>query len=159
MENNDKPIDPDRLALNVKESFPCREEPTLFGDELLSAFERKILTAKIQEVLPPGEVFLQQLREFFTQMCCKHNESISNLSDKEWVQQSMGLSHSQLEKFLVDAARRFTKAFCEPGEAVGALCATSVGEPTTQMTLKVGNWIRHQLYLFLLFSLVSDIPL
>lgn len=46
------------------------------------------------------------------------------------------LTSSQLQTFLNLAWQKFNRAKVEPGTAVGAICAQSVGEPATQMTLK-----------------------
>lgn len=139
MESNERPFDCDRMLLNVREHFPCREESSLFGDELIAAFERKLLSNDVQASLPQGDSFTDELRQFISDLVAKQNDSITTLCDKDLIIHSMGLSSTQLEKFILLSATRFVKSFCEPGEAVGALCATSVGEPTTQMTLKVSR--------------------
>ena len=46
------------------------------------------------------------------------------------------VSKTHLEETLKISARKYIRATCEPGTAVGALCAQSIGEPGTQMTLK-----------------------
>lgn len=46
------------------------------------------------------------------------------------------VTKSLLEETLNVCARKYIRATCEPGTAVGALCAQSIGEPGTQMTLK-----------------------
>ena len=40
-------------------------------------------------------------------------------------------------KNLMQSNAKYTKAYVEPGEAIGATRAQSIGEPGTQMTLKV----------------------
>ncbi|KJH41173.1 RNA polymerase Rpb1, domain 2 [Dictyocaulus viviparus] len=49
---------------------------------------------------------------------------------------SFCVSHSQLKTFLEKCCDKLKKAIVEPGTAVGAIAATSIGEPSTQMTLK-----------------------
>ncbi|WKY14160.1 hypothetical protein Q1695_000032 [Nippostrongylus brasiliensis] len=46
------------------------------------------------------------------------------------------VSHSQFVAFLERCCLKLRKAVVEPGTAVGAIAATSIGEPSTQMTLK-----------------------
>ncbi|KAK6759531.1 hypothetical protein RB195_021237 [Necator americanus] len=46
------------------------------------------------------------------------------------------VSHSQFVAFLESCCLKLRKAVVEPGTAVGAIAATSIGEPSTQMTLK-----------------------
>merc|ERR1712025_600789 len=43
---------------------------------------------------------------------------------------------SQMVRFVQKCRDKYMKAMMEPGTAVGALCAQSIGEPGTQMTLK-----------------------
>merc|ERR1719414_1976938 len=43
---------------------------------------------------------------------------------------------SQMVEFVNICRQKYSKAMMEPGTAVGALCAQSIGEPGTQMTLK-----------------------
>lgn len=46
------------------------------------------------------------------------------------------LTCSQLVTFLETCGLKYTRSIIEPGTAVGALAAQSIGEPGTQMTLK-----------------------
>lgn len=46
------------------------------------------------------------------------------------------MTKSQLDKFLNVCRDKFMRARIEPGTAVGAVGAQSIGEPGTQMTLK-----------------------
>ena len=43
---------------------------------------------------------------------------------------------TQLVAFVDLCNEKYMKSIMEPGTAVGALCAQSIGEPGTQMTLK-----------------------
>ena len=52
------------------------------------------------------------------------------------VSQLNRLTISQVSQFLEVCLRKYNRALIEPGEAVGAICAQSIGEPGTQMTLK-----------------------
>eukprot|EP00040_Diaphanoeca_grandis_P034786 m.217186 g.217186 ORF g.217186 m.217186 type:complete len:1466 (-) comp33232_c0_seq1:105-4502(-) len=52
------------------------------------------------------------------------------------VMQVMRVTKEQLVKFLRVCARKYVAAAIEPGSAVGAVGAQSIGEPGTQMTLK-----------------------
>ena len=52
------------------------------------------------------------------------------------VQQDQHMSMRQLQLFLSLSARKYAGASIEPGTAVGAVGAQSIGEPGTQMTLK-----------------------
>ncbi|CAG8437968.1 16808_t:CDS:10 [Acaulospora morrowiae] len=60
----------------------------------------------------------------------------SSGSLKNIVNQKLMITESQLLKFLDTCWHKFMRAKIEPGTAVGALGAQSIGEPGTQMTLK-----------------------
>ena len=55
---------------------------------------------------------------------------------QEHVDRTAKLSHTTLVAFIDMCLRRYEKAAVQPGTAVGALGAQSIGEPGTQMTLK-----------------------
>ncbi len=46
------------------------------------------------------------------------------------------VTRTQLEQFVATCLEKFNRAQIEPGSAVGAVGAQSIGEPGTQMTLK-----------------------
>lgn len=52
------------------------------------------------------------------------------------VKQLERLTVSQLVEFIHTCKEKYMRAVIEPGTAVGALAAQSIGEPGTQMTLK-----------------------
>ena len=47
-----------------------------------------------------------------------------------------GVSEREFREFVMQVWRKYERARVEPGEAVGAVTAQSIGEPGTQMTLK-----------------------
>ena len=47
-----------------------------------------------------------------------------------------GITDKQMLLFFQLYIKRINRAIIEPGEAIGALTAQSIGEPATQMTLK-----------------------
>ena len=52
------------------------------------------------------------------------------------VNQLLKISYKSIEKFLEQCLYKYSRAKVEPGTAVGAIGAQSIGEPGTQMTLK-----------------------
>ena len=46
------------------------------------------------------------------------------------------ITRTQLQEFITTCTDKFMRARIEPGTAVGAVGAQSIGEPGTQMTLK-----------------------
>jgi DNA-directed RNA polymerase III subunit RPC1 len=141
MEQNDRPIDFHRLRLHICETQPCRDESALRPNELNELVNAKLDEESVQNLLPPGHVFLQELREFFVQMANMQSElvegvgtSFANVDRLTW--NCCRFTKTQLELFLQGALDRCTAAQVEPGEAVGAIGAQSISEPGTQMTLK-----------------------
>ena len=141
MENNDRPVDFDRLRLHVSQILPCRDERRLLPDQLLYSVETILKSSGFQNILPTGRVFHNEIREFFkglseqqekiTELYADNDEAVELLT---W--NSSRITESQLEKMMEIALDSFTKAYVEAGEAVGAMGAQSISEPGTQMTLK-----------------------
>ena len=55
---------------------------------------------------------------------------------KEYAERTAKMSRSTLVAFIRACLEKYDKAQVEPGSAVGAIAAQSIGEPGTQMTLK-----------------------
>ncbi len=51
-----------------------------------------------------------------------------------------GLTVEELEKIIKETINRYEKSLVEPGEAVGTVAAQSIGEPSTQMTLRTFHY-------------------
>ncbi|MCD6196422.1 MAG: DNA-directed RNA polymerase subunit A'' [Staphylothermus sp.] len=51
-----------------------------------------------------------------------------------------GLTVEELEKIIEETINRYEKSLVEPGEAVGTVAAQSIGEPSTQMTLRTFHY-------------------
>ncbi|XP_040983079.1 DNA-directed RNA polymerase III subunit RPC1 isoform X7 [Aquila chrysaetos chrysaetos] len=91
--------------------YPCRSEPALSKNEL-------VLTSES----------IMKKSEF---LCCR-----DSFLQPRVLYQLDRITPTQLEKFLETCRDKYMRAQMEPGSAVGALCAQSIGEPGTQMTLK-----------------------
>lgn len=59
-----------------------------------------------------------------------------NASNELWQSEVLPLTEGVLEAFLAHCARKYKRKICEPGTPCGAIAAQSVGEPSTQMTLR-----------------------
>ena len=144
MENNDRPVNFDRVCLHVSQVAPCREEPILSSTDLRDTIEQKLKETRFQSLLPNGRQFLEEIKTYFNKMADK----LKNLEDdplasapgslplesKAW--NTCRVTASQMEMILEKAHQRYLRALVEAGEAVGAIGAQSIGEPGTQMTLK-----------------------
>ena len=144
MENNDRPVDFERLRMTIREHSPCPEEETLRADDLVRLVEEKLNEKRFQDLLPTGKVFLQEIRDYFDSLASKQRQLIDEsgtderLSARSW--HSSRVTETQLEALLQTALEKCLKAYVEPGEAIGAIGAQSISEPGTQMTLKVSHW-------------------
>lgn len=141
MENNERPIDFDRLRLHISQIAPCADENALLGDELMSLVNIKLTEDRFQAIMPAGGIFLQEIRDYFATLATLQKDlivdtgSVDRLSYRTW--NSSRVTVTQLDLILQSALEKILLAFVEPGEAVGAMGAQSISEPGTQMTLKV----------------------
>ena len=133
---NAQPIEFKRCLMNVKGLHPARGEAPVTKAVLHAALakfkkENKLLNtgdeADGQELVYGGgisELFFRQMSEFIT-------SEIESPSDGGAI-----ISESQLNTFLDVCMQKYNAKRIEPGTAVGAVGAQSIGEPGTQMTLK-----------------------
>ncbi|ETE69582.1 DNA-directed RNA polymerase III subunit RPC1, partial [Ophiophagus hannah] len=110
MEGKDEPLEFKRVLDNIRAVYPSRSEPALSKNELVLTAESIM---KKNEFLCCQDSFLQEIKKFIKSM----SEKIKKTRDK------YGINDNGTTEM-------------EPGSAVGALCAQSIGEPGTQMTLK-----------------------
>ncbi|XP_075697917.1 DNA-directed RNA polymerase III subunit RPC1 isoform X1 [Rhinoderma darwinii] len=152
MEGKDEPLEFKRVLDNVKAVFPCSVEPALSKNELVLTTESIL---KKPEFLSCQDSYLQSLTDTGFRHYYKEirkfveavSERIKKTRDKYGINdngtteprvlyQLDRITPTQLEKFLETCRDKYMRAQMEPGSAVGALCAQSIGEPGTQMTLK-----------------------
>eukprot|EP00532_Pseudo-nitzschia_australis_P011994 CAMPEP_0168218712 /NCGR_PEP_ID=MMETSP0140_2-20121125/8073_1 /TAXON_ID=44445 /ORGANISM="Pseudo-nitzschia australis, Strain 10249 10 AB" /LENGTH=985 /DNA_ID=CAMNT_0008146845 /DNA_START=176 /DNA_END=3130 /DNA_ORIENTATION=+ len=141
MENNDRPVDFERLSMTIRESFPCRDEVTLGPEELRLIVGSHLKEKRFQSLLPEGAAILKEIKDFFDSMAQKQIDLMNDFIGKSVEISSLTWSScrftlSQLTKFLDITLDKCTASYVEPGEAVGAIGAQSISEPGTQMTLK-----------------------
>ncbi|XP_059518241.1 DNA-directed RNA polymerase III subunit RPC1 isoform X2 [Myotis daubentonii] len=140
MEGKDEPLEFKRVLDNIKAVFPCQSEPALSKNELVLSTESIM---KKHEFLCCQDSFLQEIKNFIKGV----SEKIKKTRDKYGINdngtteprvlyQLDRITPTQIEKFLETCRDKYMRAQMEPGSAVGALCAQSIGEPGTQMTLK-----------------------
>lgn len=140
MEGKDRPVDFHRSWDHVRAKSPCPDEEPLDSESLIEAFD--VAERSVEGFLDCGTDFRTELRSFIESFAKKirkvrlrHglNEKNELLPVEKHLER---ITISQLVEF-VDLCRiKYQRATMEPGTAVGALCAQSIGEPGTQMTLK-----------------------
>lgn len=143
MENNDRPVELDRLYLNITQNFPCPEEPPLLGDNLVTCIEEMLMEERFQRLLPTGILFHNELLKFFKDMVETQREKLSDMDEhttdamiNQRIWNCCRVTMSQANQFLETALSKYNESFVEAGEAIGAVGAQSISEPGTQMTLK-----------------------
>ncbi|XP_033975443.1 LOW QUALITY PROTEIN: DNA-directed RNA polymerase III subunit RPC1 [Trematomus bernacchii] len=140
MEGKDEPLEFQRVLDNIRAIYACPKEPALSQNEL-------VLTAdaimKRTDFLCCKDVFLEEIRKFAKNISerikktrDKYGINDNGTSEPKVLYQLDRITPTQLEKFLETCRNKYMRAQMEPGSAVGALCAQSIGEPGTQMTLK-----------------------
>ncbi|CAG7659208.1 unnamed protein product, partial [Allacma fusca] len=117
MEGKDKPVEFSRIYLKIQAFYTSR-----------------------------GEAYLTQAEKITSLKTCTKNLKLSSLEDRgssaefeKDMEDFVGkhpFRSKQLVNFCRDAWDKYFRARMEPGTAVGALAAQSIGEPGTQMTLK-----------------------
>lgn len=88
--------------------------------------------------------FRTSLTAFMEKLACKverlifktEDASQNDAEENSFLRNFDFLTQSQFDKFMSLVWSRYEKAKIQPGEACGAVAAQSIGEPTTQMTLK-----------------------
>jgi DNA-directed RNA polymerase III subunit RPC1 len=160
MEGKDRPVDFARVLAHVRASSPCAGEDPVDADTILESIDELL-----GDMRGPSKEFKQELREFLEkyakrvrqahasvaavaaplkQAAAEHPPSKRRrggaptpLKPKSDIRRQVErLTLTQLVEFVDKCREKYMKAVIEPGTAVGALCAQSIGEPGTQMTLK-----------------------
>jgi len=143
MENNDRPVDFDRLRLTITQTHPCLDEKAIMAEDLTNAVEEELLKPGFQKLLPIGIVFHNEIRDYFRDMVKRQGKLLEDADEtisKNMIDQrtwdSCRLAKSQVEKFMGITLKKYDNASVPPGEAIGPIGAQSISEPGTQMTLK-----------------------
>ena len=87
MENNDRPVEFDRLRLHISQLFPCAEEPDLMQNQLLQKIEQSLREDRFQHLLPNGKSFLTEIETFFNNIVKKQTEATEACDSDAWIQQ------------------------------------------------------------------------
>ncbi|XP_013420118.1 DNA-directed RNA polymerase III subunit RPC1 isoform X2 [Lingula anatina] len=140
MEGKSKPLDYKRVLSHIKNKFSGTDEESLSAAALEDLVDKELKNNKYREC---HEDFLQELRDFMEQTCKTVAETRKkmrldnpHLIRPKALYQVDRLTLTQVTEFLECCRDKYMRAKVEPGTAVGAVCAQSIGEPGTQMTLK-----------------------
>ncbi|XP_037084098.1 LOW QUALITY PROTEIN: DNA-directed RNA polymerase III subunit RPC1-like [Pollicipes pollicipes] len=141
MEGKDKPVDFERILNHVRAKSPCADEEPLDADSVLEAVSEIV---QMKEYRACQQSFIDELRSFVESQA----RAVAQ-TRRAYPLEAAGappgggvlarlhrLTVSQLVEFCEICRDKYLRARIEPGTAVGALAAQSIGEPGTQMTLK-----------------------
>lgn len=135
MEDGSQLINLDRLLEHVSALYPSKEEMALTSDRIKELSERQMSEMNLNV----SNSFKDQLKSYINNFCAKldafQSRYVRHLENRA-VKEVFRLTQTQLKQLLAAAADKYLRARIEPGTAVGAICAQSIGEPATQMTLK-----------------------
>jgi DNA-directed RNA polymerase III subunit RPC1 len=159
MEAKDRPVDFQRALDHIKAASPYPDEEPLDDIELQQAFNTimdtdsfKMLGVDFQHELRLLFFSLNYIDSHLIVMCLLYRVFVeSQVKRIKKVRQLFKMEGrslltvekhleritvGQLVEFCDFSKEKYERAKIEPGTAVGALCAQSIGEPGTQMTLK-----------------------
>ncbi|XP_037611284.1 DNA-directed RNA polymerase III subunit RPC1 isoform X1 [Sebastes umbrosus] len=152
MEGKDEPLEFKRVLDNIRAIYACPDEPALSQNEVVLTADAimkrtDFLCCKddfLEELTDTGsEKYLEEIKKFVKSISerikktrDKYGINDNGTSEPKVLYQLDRITPTQLEKFLETCRDKYMRAQMEPGSAVGALCAQSIGEPGTQMTLK-----------------------
>lgn len=135
MEGSVKPLNFAHTFNHVRRLFPLKSDSDLIASsEELSRISNRSIDA-LATGLVAAEQFVADLKQYLEEkgaIIAKNSNQIRFIYDTT----SAGMTRTQLEEFIRTCFAKYRKAKVEPGEAVGAVAAQSIGEPATQMTLK-----------------------
>lgn len=134
MEGKDCPVDYERVYDHVKAKMPYKTEAPLDAPSVINA-AKEMLSSEEYDCL--DDEFKKELMAFLKSVARKIAHYRQNVtSNSPVVSQLERFTVSQLVEFIHTCKEKYMRAKIEPGTAVGALAAQSIGEPGTQMTLK-----------------------
>lgn len=118
---------------------PHVNKPSLSPQQIKTEFEE--LAYRSADVKSCGQLFQKDLNEFTKKLSDFVQSTLDKIDggDVTAIRHCNPAAHvakEHIEETLTICTRKYLRAKCEPGTAVGALCAQSIGEPGTQMTLK-----------------------
>lgn len=135
MEIKDKPVDLPRQLMHLRAKNPFRNEKPINADEITpfvqEIFESADFSSARNDFKKESFEFLMKFAERMNTMQKKYEGAESNV-----VKEIDRTTKGQIQKFLEVVRDKYNLSIVEPGTAVGAVAAQSIGEPGTQMTLK-----------------------
>ena len=138
MEGSAKPLNFAHTFNHVRRVFPLKEKSDIcVSGSVLTEMANGMIDQQAQGLVAVDQ-FVSDLKSFLFEKA-KLIDQYSALGESPryiYDCTAGGVSFTQLREFTKVCFAKYRKAKTEPGEAVGAVAAQSIGEPATQMTLK-----------------------
>ncbi|CAD5234319.1 unnamed protein product [Bursaphelenchus xylophilus] len=132
--NENDLLDGEGMKVLIDEAIkPIAKFHSLFGQRLIE-FLMGYLDSKQSFFQLPSTCNKHANATIVTRNKCQFCQNARNV--RQTLIKAHYLSHAQVMTFIELCEKKLKKAIVEPGTAVGAVSATSIGEPSTQMTLK-----------------------
>ena len=134
MEIKDKPVDMDRQLMHVQAMHPHREETKIDSSSICRLAEEILSKPEYEK---SRSDFKKECLEFMGKVASRIGKSEKKYKKFGKISEEVErLTPGQVDEFLKEVNQKYNRSVTEPGTAVGALAAQSIGEPGTQMTLK-----------------------
>ncbi|XP_072037718.1 LOW QUALITY PROTEIN: DNA-directed RNA polymerase III subunit RPC1-like [Amphiura filiformis] len=139
MEGKDKPVDLNRVLNHIKCKYSCRSEFAM-GSQAIKEQSAEIIDGP--QFKDCSQAFKQEVKTFMDDLAyltrtCRDAYGVPEVQSEKGVKyQVERITPTQLREFLLMCNSKHMLSRIEPGTAVGAIGAQSIGEPGTQMTLK-----------------------
>ncbi|XP_048486238.1 DNA-directed RNA polymerase III subunit RPC1 [Plutella xylostella] len=134
MEGKDRPVDLARVLQDIRARCNVRDEEALDGDAMMAAAEE---TLALDDFKACTDEFKKEILDFLSTEASRVRRLRARYAHCGPIASQLArLTLTQLVRFLRAAHDKYQRGVIEPGTAVGALAAQSIGEPGTQMTLK-----------------------
>lgn len=134
MEIKDRPVDLERQLMHQRAMHPCRNETPLMGTEIVPTAVNILNTEEFSDGRADfRKECLEFLEKFAERLDCIQTQYKTAAPVALEIER---ITKGQIGYFLAETRNKYNRAVTEPGTAVGALAAQSIGEPGTQMTLK-----------------------
>lgn len=114
MEKYDRPVDYQRLTINVCATFPDEQAEGMTADQLSSTIERELGAARFQCLLPQGKQFIEETKSFFM-------ERVEGLRALEGVGMDVNLTAKAVRSQLSSMTSAKRLAFVAKARKVGAV--------------------------------------
>ncbi|KAI9173203.1 DNA-directed RNA polymerase III subunit C1 (rpo31) [Blastocladiella emersonii ATCC 22665] len=138
IEGDNQPVE---FARNLRHAINVARTPAAFDGDQGTALSPDEIATRVFEATETwttcSDMFVTSLRAFVdAKVVAPLRELLDRADAPGHADNLFHLTREQLEFFLALSQRKYRKALIEPGTAVGAVGAQSIGEPGTQMTLK-----------------------